>query len=185
MRFITIFLPLLFAIFMIADRTFIRIETAEKSVISASLMTESIDNIMLEDQEIVNDDSIHLFAKNAISRIFNFNPGQASDHVNSEEIKRLFISDEYHQMFADQFISWSNFEFQLNNISIKESIIRNAELTRSPGLAGGSRLWQLDARLPVLNRAVGGTSLNELTVEVYLVYLGHRGGLGIYGIRLR
>lgn len=178
-------LPILLVVFMIVDNTFLMTGTAEKRVLGVSLMTESIDPILLEDQEIVNEESINKFSKDAVSAIFNFNPGQAEAHIDDPKIKRLFISEEYHQLFKEQFIAWSNVEFQLNNISIKESITSSSQLYITPSLAGGSRLWKFEARLPMLDRAVGGTSLKELSVDVYLVYLGHRGGLGIYGIGLR
>lgn len=185
MRIITLMLPIILIIFMMIDNSFLRTGSAQKLVYGASLMTESIEPIPLEDQEIVNDDSINNFAKDAVSAIFNFKPGQAEEHIDSPKIKSLFISDEYHEIFKQQFVSWSNVEFQINNISIKESIIRDSSLLRSPSLGDGSRLWVFEAKLPMLNRAVGGTSLRQLDISVYLVYLGHSGGLGIYGIGLQ
>lgn len=185
MRYIILSLPILLGIFFVVDRVYLRTQTAVKDVKAASLAKESILDISLEEQEIVNQESIHSFTKDALSAIFNYAPGQAEQHINSEQIKSLFITDKFHNMFADQFINWSNIEFQINSISIKESFVKNTYLTQSPSLIGGRRIWQFDATLPVLDRAVGGTSLKELNVSVYLVYLGHQGGLGIYGISLR
>lgn len=178
-------MPLLLSFFFIFDRVYVRVKTAEKEVKVASLAKETIYRIPLEDQEIVNQESIQNFTKDALSAIFNYAPGQAEQHINSEQIKSLFITEKFHKIFADQFINWSNVEFQINSISIKESFVKNTELTQSPPMIGGRRIWQFDATLPILDRAVGGTSLKELSVSVYLVYLGHQGGLGIYGISLR
>lgn len=185
MRYLLYFLPIFIAVFFIADRVYIRTMTAEKQVVAVSLSKESVYPLLLEDQEIVNDDSISAFAQSSLSTIFNFKPGQAEDHINSDAVKELFISEEYHNLFSKQFIEWSNMEFQINNISIKETIVKSSTLYRSPPLQGGARVWKFEARLPFLNRAVGGTNLEERTVDVYMVYLGHQGGLGIYGVGLR
>lgn len=185
MRYLMLSLPFVLGLFFIADRVFVRTITAEKSVMAVSLSKEDIYAIALEDQEIVNTESINVFAKNAMSFIFNFAPGQAKEHIDSETIKALFVSENFHNAFSKQFIAWANYEFQVNNISIKESFVKEQQLYQSPSMNGGARIWRFEARLPVLDRAVGGTSLKTLNVEVNLVYLGHQGGLGIYSIRLR
>jgi hypothetical protein len=38
--------------------------------------------------------------------------------------------------------------------------------------------------VPILNRAVGGNAVERMRIELYLVYLGYKGGLGVFAVKL-
>lgn len=158
--------------------------SAEMEAYSVHAKTKKVTALPLESQELINEQSLNKFAKKALSTIFNYRPGQAEVHIDSEEIKGLFISDKFFKEFRSQFLQYSNGEFRVNNISIKESVAIDAQMVGSPRIGGGSRVWRMSASLPMLNRAVGENELENLLVVVKLVYLGPEGGMGVYGIRL-
>jgi hypothetical protein len=181
-------LIMVFAIvtFQVLDRSIIRTLTATKSVESVYVSEPKTKTMVIETQEIVNQESVLKFSKKAVVSIFNYRPGQALEHVSSEKIKSLFITEEYFDKFKKQFIAWSKHEFNVNNISIKEAVASNGELlmTPSPMSSGGVRLWQYKASLPTLDRGVGSSQLTPMFITVKLVYLGASGGIGIYSMTL-
>lgn len=158
--------------------------TSEMEAYSVHVKTKKVTSLPLESQELINDQSLNKFAKKSLSTIFNYRPGQAEQHIDSEEIKSLFISEKFFNEFREQFLQYSNGEFRVNNISIKESVAIDAKMIGTPRIGNGARVWQMSADLPMLNRAVGKNQLENLLVTVKLVYLGPEGGMGVYGIRL-
>lgn len=151
---------------------------------SVHVKTKKVTPLPLETQELINEQSLNKFAKKTLSTIFNYRPGQAEKHIDSEDIRSLFISDKFYKDFRSQFLQYSRGEFQINNISIKESVAINSKMIGTPRIGNGARVWKMSAVLPMLNRAVGENQLENLLVNVKLVYLGPEGGMGVYGIRL-
>ncbi len=179
----------LFVLLFVFGVSFIDVATfrpmsAEMEAYSVHAKSKKVTALPLESQELINEQSLNKFAKKALSTIFNYRPGQAEEHINSEEIKGLFIAEKFFKDFRSQFLQYSNGEFRVNNISIKESVAIDAKMVGTPRMGSGARVWQMSAVLPMLNRAVGENQLENLSVVVKLVYLGPEGGMGVYGIRL-
>ncbi len=168
----------------IADRAFIRTLTAKKSAVAVSVKTAETKPLSIETQEVVNTESVITFSEDALVRLFNYRPGKAREHMEQDDIRVLFINDESYEKFKKQFITWSNYEFNVNNISIKEAIVDRGYLVKSPSAPSGRRIWRYSGYLPVLDRGVGDTSLSLLKVKISMVYLGPEGGLGVFSIKL-
>jgi hypothetical protein len=171
----------------IADRVSLRTLTAKKEPVSISVKDTRIRLMDVETQEIVNDESVIKFSERAISVIMNYRPGKTYEHVNSGKVTSLFINGEkgrFFKKFREQFMEWSFYEFNVNNISIKEAIATNGRLIKAPRNLGGARVWLYEVSVPVLDRGVGGTSLSSLKFQLSLVYLGPDGGMGIYGVKI-
>ena len=184
-RFMMFFLALTILVSQLADRVYLRTLTAKKEVEAVSVRDGNIRQLQLETQEIVNGESMLLFSKDALVRTFNYRPGKALEHINSPEIRKLFISEEYYDKFKEKFLTWSFYEFNVNNISIKEAVATDSRLIMAPGSkVSSARVWIFNAKLPVIDRGVGGTALSSLTVQIKLVYLGPEGGMGIYAVKL-
>lgn len=185
MKFMPLFLVLTLVAFQLVDSLTLRPITAEKRVISVDVRDGKISPMVLEQQDIVNEESITLFAREALVQIFNYRPGQAEEHVNSAAVRQLFINDESHKKFVDQFVSWSSHEFNVNNISIKEAVVTRGNLLMTPRASlSGARIWRYTASLPMVDRGVGKTMPSQLLVTMSMVYLGNEGGMGVYSIRL-
>jgi hypothetical protein len=168
-----------------ADRAYLRHLTAEKSAVSVSVKQGNVKGLVIETQEVVNEEGIMLFAKKAAAKLMNYRPGRVEEHMDSDEVKDLFISDEYHEFFRDQFVAWSLAEFRVNNVAIKDAFVRSPTLLTSPPAQDSSaRIFSMSAVIPMLDRGVGGTTLKELRISMDMVYLGAEGGMGIYGIKL-
>jgi hypothetical protein len=169
----------------VIDRAYIRGMTAIKKPIAVSAKEGRVFALFLETQEIVNAESMRFFAEDALVKIFNFRPGQDLAHVSSEEIRFLFINDKFYENFKSQFLAWSEYEFRVNNISIKEAIVSNGELLKTPpASSAGARIWRYRGVVPIMDRGVGGSSLSRLNVDLSLVYLGPEGGMGIFSVKL-
>jgi len=169
----------------VADRVWLRSLPSLKSVGAVDVRDGSVTALPLETQEIVNTDSVLSFSKDALVVLFNYRPGQAKEHVLSREVEKLFINKAAHDKFVKQFLAWSNHEFNVNNISIKESIVSQGSLLMTPSVAtSGARLWQYRATLPMVDRGVGKSLPSTLNVIVSMVYLGPEGGMGLYSVRL-
>jgi len=185
MKFVPLFLVVTLVAFQFADWLSFRPMTAEQRVVSVDVRDGQIKQMVLETQDIVNEESITMFAREALVQIFNYRPGQADEHVNSPSVRQLFINDESHQKFVDQFLSWSNHEFNVNNISIKEAVVTRGDLLMTPRASlSGARIWRYNASLPMVDRGVGKTMPSQLLVTMSMVYLGNEGGMGVYSIRL-
>lgn len=184
MRIVALLVALFIFSVSFVDVASFRPMTSEMEAYSVHVKTKKVASLPLESQELINDQSLNKFAKKALSTIFNYRPGQAESHIDSEEIKSLFISEKFFNEFRTQFLQYSNGEFRVNNISIKESVAIDAKMIGTPRIGNGARVWQMSAVLPMLNRAVGQNQLENLLVTVKLVYLGPEGGMGVYGIRL-
>jgi hypothetical protein len=166
------------------DDMLFRSLTAVKDVQSLAVKDGSQRSMELESQEVVNNDSMESYAERAVVMILNYRPGKAVEHIEGEAIKSLFIAEEYYDAFKKPFLSWSDREFRVNNISIKEAIATNGKLYSVGGMQGGARVWRYDATVPILNRAVGGNAVERMRIELYLVYLGYKGGLGVFAVKL-
>ena len=75
-----------FAVSFIDVATF-RPMSAEMEAYSVHAKSKKVTALPLESQELINEQSLNKFAKKALSTIFNYRPGQAEEHINSEEIK--------------------------------------------------------------------------------------------------
>jgi hypothetical protein len=177
---------ILIVILQYFDQAIFRSLTTLKIVEAVYVNDATIKNLVIETQEVINKESVHKFSEDAIVTIFNYRPGQADLHIANEDIKSLFITIERYEKFAEQFNTWSEYEFNVNNISIKETISSEGKLVRSPSpmASGGARLWRYRSKMPTLDRGVGGNVLSPLYVVVDMVYLGAKGGMGIYAIKL-
>lgn len=182
MRIVVFFMISIMALVMFLDESFVRRLTSEMVANSVNVKTKEISPLTIETQELVNDASINKYAIKALSLIFNFRPGQSNTHIEKQEIKDMFVSDEFYEKFAKQFVAWGEAEFFVNNISVKESVASDYSLVKGNNMGGGARVWVLRASLPMLNRAVGENELMILTVKARIVYLGPEGGLGLYGV---
>jgi len=185
-KFCLIIASMTFIILQLVEQPYVRPMTVVKDVASVSSKDATINLIQIETQEIINKSSVEIFVENAVVAIMNYRPGQVEDHVYSDEIKSLFISEEHHERFAEQFINWSLYEFNINNISIKESISINGRVLRSPSsaISGGARMWRYRSELPILDRGVGDNQLGRMYITVDMVYLGATGGMGIYAVKI-
>lgn len=184
-RLIIFFSAITIILAQLADRVYLRTLTSKKEVEAVSVQHGTAKPMILETQEIVNGESMLTFSKDALVRIFNYRPGQAPVHISSPDIEKLFISDFYYEKFKSQFLSWSSHEFNVNNISIKEAVATDPRLIIAPRLGPTSaRIWAYSARLPTVDRGVGGSELSALKVQLKLVYLGPEGGMGIYSVTL-
>lgn len=184
-RIIMTLLVVAVALLQLVDRVFIRTVTAEKKVVALSVADARMFPLKVETQEIVNNESVTSFAEKAMVKTLNFRPGQLQKHMEDQEIASLFISEKYYDQFLDQFKVWADTEFRVNNISIKESIATDVRLVRSPAVPGRSfRVFEVSARVPTYDRAVGDSELSLLVVKVFLVYLGPESGIGIYKMKI-
>lgn len=185
MKFVPLFLVVALITFQFADWLALRSMTSESRVVSVDVRDGQVRPMVLESQDIVNEESVMMFARESLVQIFNYRPGQADEHVNSPSVRQLFINDESHKKFVDQFLSWSNHEFNVNNISIKEAVVTRGNLLMTPRASlGGARIWRYTASLPMVDRGVGKTIPSQLLVTMSMVYLGNEGGMGVYSIRL-
>jgi len=167
------------------DSSIVRNLTSMRDMVMVDVKDGSLNWVVLETQEIVNNESIENFAVNAVLKIFNFRPGQTDLLVDDEEIKALFVNEMFYESFREQFLSWGNYEFRVNNVAKKETVATYGKMTKSPTSSeGGARLWRYTANMPVLDRGVGATQLTNLSVVIDIVYLGPSGGTGIYAVKL-
>lgn len=143
----------------------------------------SIAKLTVDTQDILNDESVRKLARRTANRLMNYRPGQASDHVSEPEFAKGFISENAYQDFSDRFLYWSDREFRVNNISIKESIVTNEKLLPVP-MTNGMRMWAYSASLPVVNRGVGGTGKTIMSIRMKILYAGPEVGIGLYDIQL-
>ena len=171
-------------VIQLADRVYLRSLTAAKLPVAVSMKTDSIYPLSMETQEIVNEEGVSNFARRAISRILNYRPALAVDHIDSEEVRTLLIGDEHFERFRQQFLSWSHHEFNVNDIVMKESTSTNGVMTKSAKNIDGMRVWQYRAKVPILDRGYGGTDSDILNVTLKMVYLGPDGGMGIYSVKI-
>lgn len=172
-------------LFQILDVVFIRTMTAQKAAQAVSVKEGRVFPLALDTQEIVNSDSVSKYAKEAVVKIFNYRPGQALSHIESKDIQRLFINEEQYDKFKTLFLRWSFHEFSVNNISIKESIVKSENIIMTPPVSvKGARLWSYNAVVPVIDRGVGGTVFDTMYLKIGFVYLGPEGGMGIYSVKI-
>jgi len=169
----------------VADRVYFRDMTAVRAPIAVSVKEGSITPLVVETQEIVNTESVTLFAERASVIMFNYRPGDFYKHIEKQEIKDLFVSDYFYEKFRSQFEEWSNYEFNVNNISIKEVILTDSRMIKTPPASTrGARIWVFYGSLPTLDRGVGDSLVSNLKLKYSLVYLGPEGGMGIYNVSL-
>ena len=181
-----VFILFLMITLQLLDQSIVRTLTAKKEVEAVYVSSNSVSPMVIETQEVVNNESIEKFAKDAVVTLFNYRPGQSQEHMEQEHIKDLFINEMHYERFVEQFVAWSMHEFSVNNISIKESVVSGGELIMppSPMSSGGVRLWQYKASLPMLDRGVGDNALSSMKIVIRMVYLGSSGGIGIYSVNL-
>jgi hypothetical protein len=185
MRFILFFCVVFMAVILTANSVYIGTLMASKNARSISVVNGDILPLVIESQEIISQESVSLFAKKALVLMFNYRPGQAVQHIDSTEVKALFAKDEYYQLFREQFLAWSSYEFNVNNISIKDTIVVQGDLLISPPASlSGARVWKYSSTLPIVDRGVGGTGVSALKVHLSLVYYGLDGGMGIYAVKI-
>lgn len=184
-RILMFFMLILLLLVQVADTVYLRDMTAKREPMAVSVKEGSISPLSIETQEIVNSESVTLFAERAAVILFNYRPGQFYSHVEQEAIKNLFVSEFFYEKFRTQFEQWSKYEFNVNNISIKEVILTNGSMIRTPpASARGARIWVFSGRLPTLDRGVGDSIVSNLKIKFSLVYLGPEGGMGIYKVEL-
>lgn len=173
------------ALLQLIDRLYIRTLTAKKEVVAISVADARVFPLKIETQEIVNNESVIAFAEKSIVKILNFRPGKLMSHLEEKDIESLFINEKYYDTFVQQLKVWANTEFRVNNISIKEAIATDVKLARTPAVAGRSfRIFEVSARVPTYDRAVGDSELSMLLVKVYMVYLGPESGTGLYKVKI-
>lgn len=184
-RIMMFMLLLLILAFQLVDNVYLRKMTAKKAAQAVSVKEGRIYPLVLETQEIVNSDSVSKYAKEAVVKIFNYRPGQSLSHIQSPDIKRMFINEDQYEKFKNLFVRWSLYEFSVNNISIKESIVKTDSIVMTPPASvDGARIWGYRATVPVVDRGVGGTVLDVMYLKIGLVYLGPEGGMGIYSVKI-
>lgn len=184
-RILMFFSVLILLSLQVVDRAYLRGMTSAKDPIAVSAKEGRVFSLPIETQEIVNSESVRFFAEDALVRMFNFRPGKDLEHVKDESIKDLFIQEEFYETFRTQFLAWSGYEFRVNNISIKEAIVTDGELLRTPAASSaGARIWRYRGVIPIMDRGVGGSKLSKLNVDLSLVYLGPEGGMGIFSVEL-
>ena len=98
----------LFVLLFVFGVSFIDVATfrpmsAEMEAYSVHAKSKKVTALPLESQELINEQSLNKFAKKALSTIFNYRPGQAEEHINSEEIKGLFIAEKFFKDFRSTF----------------------------------------------------------------------------------
>lgn len=185
LRFLMFVLALSIFVFQVVDRVYLRTLTAKKAANAVSVKEGSVYDLPLETQEIVNPNSVSVYAKKSLVKIFNYRPGQAIQHLEREDIKSLFIDEAHFNRFKSQFVNWSNHEFSVNNISIKETVVSSEQQIMAPPLGvGGARIWSYKATMPIIDRGVGGTVFDTMYIRLGLVYLGPEGGMGIYSVKI-
>jgi hypothetical protein len=168
------------------DRSYVRNLTAKKEVVAISSAEGRIYPLKVEEQEIVNNESVLNFAEKAAVKILNFRPGKLKQHFEDEGVRELFISKSHYDKFYAQMEVWANSEFSLNNISIKEAVVSDIRLVRSPYTPGRSfRLFEAKARVPTYDRAVGDSEIGTLEVDLKMIYLGPKSGMGLYRVNIR
>jgi|AntDeeMinimDraft_5_1070356.scaffolds.fasta_scaffold12275_1 hypothetical protein len=185
MKFLMVLAALVVFAISVMDEVYLRHASNERHVIALSVEDAKWRELVVDSQDIVHDSVIESLSKDAVVTIFNYHPGRAREHISSEKIKDLFLTDSHYEKFRSQFLTWSDHEFRVNNISIKETISPRGQLYRV-GVAGGAgvQIWKYTGYMPMLDRGVGQTDVATMKFEVHLVYLGPKGGVGIYGIRL-
>lgn len=185
MRWIMVLMALVVTALSFWESAYVRHISNEREVYALSVSSADWSTLSVDNQDVIHDTVIERLSQDAIVTIFNYHPGRGREHISSDKIKNLFVTEAHYERFRRQFLVWSDHEFRVNNISIKESISPRGQLYRV-GVAGGggSQLWRYVGYVPLLDRGVGSTTINTLRVEVHLVYLGPQGGMGIYGIGL-
>lgn len=170
---------------VLVERIYLRDATALQRVVAITVQDAGAKELPLETLEIVNDDSIELFAKDALIQLLNFRPGRVVEHVEQDVIKKLFINKESYNKVREQLITWSNYEFKVNNISIKEAVAEHGVLmSTSANQVSGMKLWKYRATVLTLDRGVGKTIPTKVFIDLRMVYLGPQGGMGIYSIKM-
>ncbi len=184
-RLVMTILVIAVALLQLVDRLYIRTLTSKKEVVAISVADARIFPLKIETQEIVNNESIKSFAEKSIVKMLNFRPGKLMTHLEEQDIKSLFITKKYYNIFVERMKVWADTEFRVNNISIKEAIATDVKLVRTPAVSGRSfRIFEVSARVPTYDRAVGDSELSMLLVKVYMVYLGPESGMGIYKVKI-
>lgn len=178
---ITAFL-LLFVITLI-EAGYFRHVGNQRDVYGVFIEDASRKPLTVDTQDILNDESVRGLARRTVNILLNYRPGQASEHVEKDEFRTSFISSDRYEDFTERFLYWSTREFRNNNISIKESIVTNERLTPVP-MSGGMRMWGYEAKLPIVNRGVGGTGKSIMSIRMKIIYAGPDVGIGIYDIEL-
>lgn len=182
MKWIFLLVVAFFVTMVFVDRIHTRYLTSLIDVEMVSMKDVSVKDASLETFAIVNDEAVERFAKRALSVMFNVRPAKFKEHVDAAHIKKLFISDKYHDAWKRQMSAWLSNEYGVNQISIKESAVVDSELMMSSELNGGKRLWRYSASLASIDRGLGSTELRQLRVQLNIVYLGPNAGMGIYSV---
>lgn len=169
----------------VLDRAYVRTLTVKKEVFAISSAEGRIFPLKIEEQEIVNNDSILKYAQDSLVKILNFRPGKFAQHMEEENVQSLFVSKKHYDEFYEQMEVWANSEFRVNNISIKEAIVVNPRLLKTPSTLGRSfRLFEVTATAPTYDRAVGDSQLGALSLKINMIYLGPESGMGLYRIKI-
>lgn len=182
MKWISLLVVALFVIMTFVDRVHTRFLTSLIDVELVSMKDVSVKDASLETFSIVNDEAVERFAKRALSVMFNVRPAKFKEHVDAPHVKKLFISEKFHDAWKRQMSNWLSNEYSVNQISIKEAVVVKSDLIMSSELSGGKRLWRYTASLAAIDRGLGSTELRQLRVQLNIVYLGPNAGMGIYSV---
>jgi len=170
---------------MSVERIYLQDATALQRVIAVTVQDAGMRELPLETLEVVNDKSVDAFAKDALVQLFNFRPGRIAEHLEQDSLKKLFINKKTYTRFKEQMLKWADYEFKVNNISIKETVANDGMLISSPAnQAEGMKLWRYRDTVLMLDRGVGKSIPTKMSVELKMVYLGPQGGMGIYSVKI-
>lgn len=170
---------------MSVERIYLQDATALQRVIAVTVKDAGMRELPLETLEVVNDKSVDAFAKDALVQLFNFRPGRIAEHMDQDALKKLFINKKAYAKFKEQMLQWADYEFKVNNISIKETVANDGMLISSvANQSEGMRLWRYRATVLTLDRGVGKSIPTKMFVELKMVYLGPQGGMGIYSVKI-
>jgi hypothetical protein len=166
------------------ESTYVRAIGAQREAVGAKVNVDQVVPLHVTDKHLLNNEVVKEFAKKVPVVIFNYRPGRATEHVQRQDIKDLFLDEEGYQKFSDSFVGWSRAEFDINDISIKEGNVYNSKVTRSFSVGVGKKLWYTTSSLMVMNRALGKSLVEIHDVEVVLAFRNPEEGLGIYVINV-
>lgn len=172
------------AVLTFAESSYTRYLTAQVDVQAVSVKEEKVFPLVMETDSIVNDEAVSQFSERAVSLMFNARPAKFKEHVESPQLRNLFISEHFYEKWRSQFSPWLSNEFRVQQISIKEAIVLRSKLISSVSSQPGVRFWRYSAQIAVLNRGLGATELKAHRVELDLAYSASGGGMGVFGVRV-
>jgi hypothetical protein len=175
----------LLLVFVLVDVLFVRPINAIRNVDGAVIDTANIVPMVTTDRHLINRTTINSLISRIATTTLNFRPGRVGEHLESDDIRDFFVSDELYNAFVSSFSGWGLAEYDINDIVFKEAVVLSQRATRTFEADNGQLLWFVNVRMSVRDRGVGGESTSIITLKLTLMHRNATEGVGIYDYELK